>query len=115
MSLHKLKRSTRKHNTTSKYTRAFCYTGNIKHIKAYIDKNKLEDDCIVEIYVRPLNAEERSIFGRDAKVRKIDAFRQNVPPRRHNRDGKKVETKPKAISGADLRKWNTNVQESKSR
>lgn len=62
---HKHKKMQRliKHQALSPYCRRFRYTGNIAHIKSYIETNRKGADCMVEIFVRPLTREERELWG----------------------------------------------------
>lgn len=89
--------TTRKTN----YARKFRYTGNIAHIKSYIDVNmRANSDCIVEIFVRPLNHGEREIYGKPEFLPKV---LQDLKPKRSGSSRSraasrnKVEKKPKDL------------------
>ena len=67
MSSNKSGNSTKKIKSTKLlkpfYGRKFLYTGNIAHIKAYIDKNTPGKRCTVKIYVAALTKAEREIWS----------------------------------------------------
>lgn len=99
----------------SEYSRLFKYSGNISHIKAYIEKNKTDHECIVEVFVRPLTTLERELYGLPARVPENQITGRlkigKKAPRRRN----KVEKRPGQISGADLAKWKASLQSSEEK
>lgn len=92
------------------YTKRFRYSGNISHIKAYIEKNKIGEDCIVEIYVRPLTRQERDEYGLPARKPKMQKPRPIASSKKNGRSSDSLEKRSQKISGADLDRWRTSVQ-----
>lgn len=68
-------------------------------------------DCIVEIYVRGLNVEEREVYNafrgpsRAKGVRRTNAAQARRLHPSHN----SLEAKPRKISRADLKKWQDRI------
>ncbi len=95
------------------HIKKFRYTGNIAHIKNFIDVNKKGYDCIVEVKVRPLTRLEKELFGeeiRAVKAGQVLAHVQNAKsgrPRSHRSgaaSSNKVETTAHKLLRAQIDK-----------
>lgn len=88
----------------SDYARKLRYTGNISHIKNYIDVNMKGQDCIVEIFIRPLNQVEREIYGKPQPLFEVLQKRKSERPRSTRAvasSRKRLEKQPTKVPGAD--------------
>lgn len=93
--------------------RVFKYSGSVRHIKAYMDKNRKNGDCIVEVFVRQPTQIERELYGFPVRVLKREVAGRATAGSKSTRSNAKVEARPRKISGADLSRWKAKVQEQK--